>query len=87
MTSIELSFSKTYALGKLYSVRFILVMGHEHNDDDSIFVEFIPLDISPKLREFLLRCDLFEKAHRDFDKSRLKFVKAYYAERYKALYQ
>jgi hypothetical protein len=87
MTSIELSFSKTYAIGKLYSVRFILVMGHEHNDEDSIFVELSPQDISSKLREFLLRCDLFEKAHRDFDKSRLKYVKAYYAERYKALAQ
>ncbi|WP_062309746.1 hypothetical protein [Polynucleobacter sinensis] len=87
MTSIELSFSKKYALGKLYSVRFILVMGHEHNDEDSTLVEFFPQDISPKLREFLLRCDLFEKFHRDFDESRLKFVKAYYAERCKALYQ
>lgn len=87
MTSIELSFSKTYAIGKLYSIRFILVMGHKHNDEDSIFIELSPQDITSKLREFLLRCDLFEKAHRDFDKSRLKFVKAYYAERYKALVQ
>jgi len=52
MTSIELSFSKTYAIGKLYSVRFILVMGREHNDEDSIFVELSPQDISSKLRNF-----------------------------------
>ena len=87
MTSIELTFSKTYAVGKLCSVIFILILGHEHDDEDSTIVDFSPRDISPELREFLVKCDLFEKFHRDFDKSRLKFKKAYYAERYKALVQ
>ena len=87
MTSIELYFSKKYAIGKSYSVTFTLIVGHGYEQDDVIYVEFGPEGISQKLRNFLFNCDLFDVVLAKFEAEQTEFIKTYYADRYEALYQ